>query len=195
MQAVGEKQERHALHMVYIGPCNLKIHWQWRQGVGDLLWKDASVANSRMPIRLLGHNEWIQRSRTGFSLSPSMSPSVIPPPPSPLPLRMEQRSGEKLKLSLHEQYQHQISMQWFFFLPLVSQVQHGKHHHHHYHQQQQPCRWADRNMALIWAWKDAKDDAHIHERCSIYRVKENYIRKLRSALLKVPNFKNLLTGL
>lgn len=80
MQAVGEKQERHALHMVHVGPCNLKIHWQWRQGVGDLLWKDASVANSRMPIRLLGHNEWIQRSRTGFSLSLflSISPPVIP---------------------------------------------------------------------------------------------------------------------
>lgn len=89
-------RERHALHMVHAQAlCNLKIHWQWSWELGDLLWKDASVANSRMPIRLLGHNEWIC-GHAPVSLSPPSPPPVTPPSlplslpflPPPL-LRME----------------------------------------------------------------------------------------------------------
>lgn len=82
MQAVGEKEGETPTAYGTRRPMQFKIHWQWRQGVGDLLWKDASVANSRMPIRLLGHNEWIRgHAPVSLSLSPSL-PLSLPPTPS-----------------------------------------------------------------------------------------------------------------
>lgn len=120
-----------------------KIPWQEdRQGVGDLLWKDASVANSRMPIRLLGHNQ----SRTGFSLF--LSPS----PPSLYSWSIEVGKNSS------SYFMNNTGIRFLccdFFSPPpcpVIQVQHGKHPLQHQHHQQQ-CRWA-----LIWThkWKRGK---------------------------------------
>lgn len=159
MQAVGEKQERHALHMVHVGPCNLKstdsedreletCYEKMRRWltVGCQLGCLATTNGSggHAPVSLSLH------------LSPCHSPLLL----LISPYAWSREVGKSWSSLCMNNTGIKFPCNDFFpsFFCLVSQVQHGKHHHQ---QQQQQCRWADRNMALIWVWiyKDAQDGA------------------------------------